>query len=190
MKNLLTFAFIALLFYTLFYLTNAVKERNILWNQYKSKTKSLDDINGCRTQLKQEVETNLKKLPQNIKQELIERAENETHSSWPSLLVMDFLEFAIDGDRYHYEGFRANRRKKLLNLIIGEMLTEKEKYMNHIADGVWLILEESTWIWPAHLFLQKAGIGLPDPTETFIDLGVGEASVFMAWIKFLLGMSS
>jgi hypothetical protein len=103
---------------------------------------------------------------------------------------MDFLEFAINGDRYHYEGFRANRRKKLLNLIIGEMLTEKGKYMNHIADGVWLILEESTWIWPAHLRLQKAGTGLPDPTEIIIDLGAGEVSAFMAWIKFLLGMSS
>jgi hypothetical protein len=187
MKILLTFVFVV--FCTLFYLTNAVKERNILWNQYKNKTKSLDDINGWRTKLKQEVETNLKKLPQNIKRELIERADNETHSSWPSLLVMDFLEFAIDGDRYHYEGFRANRRKKLLNLIIGEMLTEKGKYMNHIADGVWLILEESTWIWPAHLGLQKAGTGLPDPTEIIIDLGAGEVSAFMAWIKFLLGMS-
>jgi hypothetical protein len=162
MKNLFTFAFVV--FYTLFYLTNAAKERNILWNQYKSKTKSLDDINGWRTQLKQEVETNLKKLPQNIKQELIERADNETHSSWPSLLVMDFLEFAINGNRDHYEDFSFNRRKKLLNLIIGEMLTEKGKYMNHIADGVWLILEESTWVLPAGLRGQKEGKGLPDPT--------------------------
>jgi hypothetical protein len=150
----------------------------------------LEDINGWRTKLKQEVEANLKKIPENIKQELIKRADNETNSSWPSLLVTDFLEFVTNGNRDHYEGFRANRRKKLLNLIIGEMLTEKGKYMNHIADGVWLILEESTWIWPAHLGAQKAGKGLPDPTEVIIDLGAGEASAFMAWIKFLLGISS
>jgi hypothetical protein len=188
MKNLLTFAFV--IFSTLFYFSNAAKERNILWNQYKSKTKILDDINRWRTKLKQEVETNLKKIPQNIKQELIKRADNETHSSWPSLLVMDFLEFAINGNREHYEGFRTNRHKKLLNLIIGEMLTEKGKYMNHIADGVWLILEESTWIAPAHLGAQKAGKGLPDPTDIIIDLGAIIASAFMAWIKFLLSMSS
>jgi hypothetical protein len=187
MKNLLTFAFVA--FWTLFYLTNAAKERNILWNQYKSKTKSLDDINGWRTKLKQEVETNLKKIPEKIKQKLIERADNETLSSWPSILVTDFLEFAIDGSRAHYQDFRV-RRKKLLNLIIGEMLTEKGKYMNHIADGLWLILEESTWIEPAHLKMQKAGKGLPDPTDIIVDLGAGETSAFMAWIKFILGMSS
>jgi hypothetical protein len=187
MKNLFTFA--SIVFCTLFYFTNAVKERNILWNQYKSETKSLD-INGWRTKLKQEVETNLKKLPQNIKQELIERADNETHSSWPSLLVMDYLEFAIDGNRVHYEAFSFKRRKKLLNLIIGEMLTEKGKYMNHIADGVWLILEESTWVLPAHLKGQKEGKGLPDPTEVIMDLDAGENSASMAWIKFLLGMSS
>jgi hypothetical protein len=44
------------------------------------------------------------------------------------------------------------------------MLTEKGKYMNHIADGVWLILEESTWVLPAGLRGQKEGKGLPDPT--------------------------
>jgi hypothetical protein len=188
MKNLLTFTFV--IFSTLFYFTNTAKERNILWNQYNSNTKSLDDINGWRTKLKQEVETNLKKIPENIKQELIKRADNEIHLSWPSLLVMDFLEFAINGNRVHYEHFIDNRRKKLLNLIIGEMLTEKGKYINHIADGVWLILEESTWIAPAHLKGQKAGTGLPDPIEVIIDLGAGETSVFMAWIKFLLGISS
>jgi hypothetical protein len=62
--------------------------------------------------------------------------------------------------------------------------------MNHIADGVWLILEESTWEEPAHLKAQKAGIGLPDPTEIIINIGAGETSALMAWIKFLLGMSS
>jgi hypothetical protein len=41
---------------------------------------------------------------------------------------MDYLEFAIDGNRDHYESFRHNRRKKLLKLIIGEMLTEEGKY--------------------------------------------------------------
>ncbi len=70
------------------------------------------------------------------------------------------------------------------------MLTEEGTYINHIADGIWLILEESTWISPAHLGAQKAGKGLPDPTEVIIDLGAGEASAFMAWIKFLLGISS
>jgi hypothetical protein len=188
MKNIIICAFV--IFFTLFYFTNAAKERNILWNHYQNKTKSLDDINDWRTKLKQEVETNLKKIPENIKQEIIKRADNEALSSWPSLLVTDFLEFVKNGNRDHYEGFRANRRKKLLNLIIGEMLTEKGKYMNHIADGVWLILEESTWIWPAHLYIQKAGAGLPDPTDIIIDLGAGEGSTFMAWIKFLLGISS
>jgi hypothetical protein len=188
MKNLIISAFV--IFFTLFYFTYAAKERNILWNQYQNKTKSLDDINGWRTKLKQEVEANLKKIPESIKQELIKKADNESQSSWPSLLVTDFLEFAVNGNRDHFEGLKANRRKKLLNLIIGEMLTEKGKYMNHIVDGVWLILEESTWIWPAHLGVQKAGKGLPDPTEVIIDLGAGEGSAFMAWIKFLLGMSS
>jgi len=185
MKNLLVLVFIT--FYTFINLTFAAQERNILWKEFNEKSKSLSDVSVWRNKLKQDVQNNLNKLTEDIKKELIERADNETKSSWPSLLAMDFLEFVIDGNRDHFEGHRAKRRQKLVNLIIGELLTEKGKYMNHIADGVWLILEESTWTWPAHLYMQKSGTGLPDPTEFIIDLGVGEASSHMAWIKLLMG---
>jgi hypothetical protein len=61
--------------------------------------------------------------------------------------------------------------------------------MNHIVDGLWLILEESTWTDPPHLYMQKANYGLPDPTEYSVDLGAASTSSLIAWIKFVLGIS-
>jgi len=46
--------------------------------------------------------------------------------------------------------------------VIGELLSGK--YMDQIANGLWLILEESTWVFPAHIGAQHEGKGLPDPS--------------------------
>jgi hypothetical protein len=37
--------------------------------------------------------------------------------------------------------------------------------------------------------MQKAGYGLPDPTEYEVDLGVAATSSYIAWIKFVLGIN-
>jgi hypothetical protein len=99
------------------------------------------------------------------------------------------LQYVVNGNRDHFEGSRGGRRGKLVKLVIGEMLTGNGKYMNHIVDGLWLILEESTRIYPAHLNMQKVGHGLPDPMEYEVDLGAASTSSLIAWIKFLLGIN-
>jgi hypothetical protein len=37
------------------------------------------------------------------------------------------------------------------------MLTKKGTYIDQICNGLWLIMEESTWETPGHLFNHKAG---------------------------------
>jgi hypothetical protein len=179
--------------FTLINFISAAQERNILWNEFNAKISSiensLNDVNVWRNKLKNQIQDNLTKIPENIKKLIIEKAENQTETDWPSLLVTQYLEFVVNGNRDHFEGSRGRRREKLVNLVIGEMLTGNGKYMNHIVDGLWLILEESTWTYPAHLYMQKASFGLPDPTEYEVDLGAASTSSLIAWIKFVLGIN-
>lgn len=163
------------------------KERNLLHNQFKDKTKSLDHLNEWRIKLKDEFKTTLKNLPDDVKKAIISDADNVLKTPWEPLLAMTFLEFKINGNRNHFEGQNFNRRKRLEALVLAELLTEKEQYLNEIANGIWLIMEESTWTWPAHIGVQKAGTGLPDPNQWIIDLGAGESSAQVAWVKFLVG---
>ncbi|CAG2179174.1 unnamed protein product, partial [Oppiella nova] len=100
---------------------------------------------------------------------------------------MEFLEFKIDGNRNHYEDKDFKRRNRLMDLVLGELLTDNKTYVEQIANGLWLILEESTWTWPAHMSMQKGGGGMPDPSQWVLDLGAGESSAYVAWIRFLLG---
>jgi hypothetical protein len=180
-------------FFTLIHFINAAQERNILWNEFNAKRSSIENslnvVNVWKKKLKNQIQENLNKIPKNIKKLMIEKAENQTKTDWPSLLVTEYLEFVVNGNRDHFEGSKNRRRGKLVNLVIGEMLTGNGKYMNHIVDGLWLILEESTWVYPAHLYMQKAGYGLPDPTEYEVDLGAAITSSLIAWIKFLLGIN-
>jgi hypothetical protein len=191
MKHLSLVLFLIIL--TLIHFINAVQERNILWNEFNAKRSSiensLNDINVWKNKLKNQIQENLTKIPENIKKLMIEKAENQTKTDWPSLLVTEYLQYVVIGNSDPFDGPRNRRREKLANLVIGEMLAGNGKYMNHIVDGLWLILEESTWISPAHLYLQKAGHGLPDPTEYEVDLGAASTSSIIAWIKFLLGIN-
>ncbi|CAG2183284.1 unnamed protein product, partial [Oppiella nova] len=58
--------------------------------------------------------------------------------------------------------------------------------MKNIGDGLWLIMEESSWETPGHMSIQKAGPGLPDPDQNIIDLRVGEMASTVSIIKLLL----
>jgi len=72
-----------------------------------------------------------------------------------------------------YERELSKRKSKLINLVLAELLMKRNgKYMDQIANGLWLQLEESTWVWPAHIGYQHAGQGLPDPTVNKSNLGL------------------
>ena len=68
-----------------------------------------------------------------------------------------YLEYVTTGNRVHFETTDTHRRVQLVSLVIGELLTGNGTYMDQICNGLWLVLEESTWETPGHLHIQKAG---------------------------------
>ena len=56
--------------------------------------------------------------------------------------------------------------------------------MDAIADGVWLICEESFWGTPAHLGEQQ---GLADVTQPIVELFSAETAALLAWTDYALG---
>ena len=126
-------------------------------------------------------------LPQASRQALIARGENCLNYDWPSLPATLFLEFVHTGNRRNYERPSFARRNTLCNLVIAECMEGQGRFVDDIANGVWAICEESYWGVPAHLWMQKAGPGLPDKAEPTVDLFVGETASLLAWTSYLLG---
>ncbi|HEY1741710.1 MAG TPA: heparinase II/III family protein [Granulicella sp.] len=125
-------------------------------------------------------------VPQDVRDVLTQRADAANTGAWPMLLATDELEFKRTGNRSHFEGLSFGRRARLGDLVLGECVTGSGKYLDQIANGVWLICEESFWGVPAHLAAQKAGVGLADEAEPIIELFGAETAATLAWVVYLL----
>ena len=164
-------------------LTN--KERNILANRAKavnlSKVLITDDSwNKLPDYKNRQFWQN---VPVNIRQEYIIKAEGYLDYSWPVVKATDYLEFTRSGDRR--QGAYAAPSRALNSLVMGELVEGKGRFINQIINAVWYYSEQTWWGWSAHLYFQKAPIGLPDLNEPTVDLGVGEITSDLSWTWYL-----
>jgi len=126
-------------------------------------------------------------VPQDVREELVHRAEAANNDAWPEMLATEELEFQRNGNRTRFEAITFGRRGRLADLVVGECVAGEGKYLDQIANGIWLICEESFWGVPAHLGDQRAGEGLADVSEPIIELFGAETAATMAWVVYLLG---
>ena len=126
-------------------------------------------------------------LPADARAALLSTGEAQLKIPWEVLPATLFLEYRRTGNRSHYEQARNRRRKKLQDLVIAECVEGQGRFADEIANGVWLTCEETFWGVPAHLGMQKAGIGLPDAGEPVVDLFAAETSGLLAWTDYLVG---
>jgi hypothetical protein len=126
-------------------------------------------------------------LPADVREALVKTAEKANTGEWPMLLATDELEFKRTGNRSHFEGLSFGRRTRLGELVLGECVEGKGRFLDQIANGVWLICEETFWGAQAHLGAQKAGVGLADEAEPIIELFSAETVATLSWVVYLLG---
>lgn len=125
-------------------------------------------------------------VPAQAREKLVREAETYLHAPWPALPATTFLEFARNGNRTDYEVLSFQRRHQLAVLVLAEAIERKGRFIDQIVNGIWAISEESFWGVPAHMFLQKAGNGLPDISEPVVDLFAAETAQELAWTYYLL----
>ena len=126
-------------------------------------------------------------LPASVRAAYLAAGEALQRLDWPLLPATRYLIYARDGNRSRYEEIYFRRRGKLEALVIAECIENKGRFLDDIADGIWLLCEESSWCLPAHVYMQRGGIGLPDTTEPIVDLFAAETSALLAWADYFLG---
>jgi len=127
------------------------------------------------------------RVPADVAAALVARADAWLDEEWPQLPAGLFLEFAENGNRTHYEARYFERRRRLTGLVLAECVQGQGRYLHAIADGVWLVCEETFWGLPAHTGMQRRGVGLPDPLDPVIDLFAAETGVTLAYVHELVG---
>ncbi|SHK84588.1 Heparinase II/III-like protein [Chitinophaga jiangningensis] len=161
---------------------------NYLENAWKQAggAAAITDAAAWQQQLKQRIAAKIAALDATTRKAMIADAEKAMSFQWPSITAEVYLQFRDNGNRINFENIQFERRKVLSTLIAGEMAENKGRFLPQIVNGLWLILEESTWVLPAHIGAQKLGSNLPDPNEQVIDLFAGETAMTLSWAQFLL----
>ncbi len=125
-------------------------------------------------------------LPAELKQAHLARAEEYLGRPWELLPASVYLQFSRDGNRSNYEEIYFGRRNRLAALVVAECIEYQGRFLDEIANGLWAIMEETSWCIPAHIGMQQAGNGLPDAIEPIVDLFAGETVGLLAWVHYLL----
>ena len=90
------------------------------------------------------------KINEELYPKIISRGEKQLSAEIPQLLASEFMMYKRDGNRSVYEGKFFPRRVMMLDLALAEYVEGKGRFLDKLIDVVWLILEETTWVLPAH----------------------------------------
>jgi len=126
-------------------------------------------------------------LPAATRSALVARGEEALELDWPELRASGWLEFVRIGDRGRFESTVFTRRMIHRDLVVAESVEGEGRFVERAADALWATCEESSWSWPACLYMQTADSGLPDVVEPVVDLGAGETAAQAAWATYLIG---
>lgn len=119
---------------------------------------------------------------------LLARAEADLDTAWPQPLASQAARVHGDGDRDGYEQRVFARQRRLSRAVVAALVADDPRWLDEVADGVWLLAEQSSWCWPAHDDTRRRhGSVLATVTDPFLDLGAGEVVGQLAWIDHVLG---
>lgn len=81
---------------------------------------------------------------------IIKAGEKRLSEDIPQLYASEYMMFKRNGNRNVYEASYFKRRYALLELTLAEYVEGKGRFIDKIIDVLWLMLEETTWVLPAH----------------------------------------
>ena len=126
--------------------------------------------------------------------EMIRKAEGLIGKQYPALLATDYMMFRRDGNRSVFEDKYFPRRGDLMILTAAEYAEGKGRFLDSIVNLVWMIMEESSWVLPAHNLVQSGGTGALSYAVTeeyaakvdYIDLFAAATGADLAVVWYLL----
>ncbi len=129
------------------------------------------------------------------KAELLTNAEKIAAEEIPVLPMSAFMRFMREGDgnRTKYERYYFDRRIYLMQLLAAECAEGKGRFLDKIVDYMWAIMEETTWVVPAHNRPMDRGsvhANLPDTfgkAPWYFDLFAAETADLLSAVWYFLG---
>lgn len=119
---------------------------------------------------------------------LIAKAEALLGKSYPAIRLSEYLMFRRNGNRTVFQNVYFERRRDMTALALAEYIEGEGRFADALRDLVWMILEETTWVLPAHS--RERGGGLDalsygvEQTD-YIDLFSATTGAALAMVYYL-----
>ena len=89
---------------------------------------------------------------------IVAEAEKMLDTPIPMLPASLYREYVTNGNRSNYQNPYFKRRDMAIYLAAAEAFERKGRFAEKLMDAVWAIMEESSWVIPAHLYLHNFGM--------------------------------
>lgn len=123
-----------------------------------------------------------------IRRGLLEAAQMWRERPFPMLTAGQYRSFLKDGNRKVFEEPYFDRRRKLCAALAEACLTGDESRLDAVVDGVWCILEETSWVISAHNEKGRFGVQpLPDDLTPRIDLFCAQTGMILSLCSAMAG---
>lgn len=132
-------------------------------------------------------------IPEDFREELLRLGKEWKEIPYPLLKATQFMAFSRNGSRAAWEKPYFDRRRKLAAMTLAYCLTGEADYLDEIADGVWCICEETSWVISAHNGSDHPGTTpmseriLPDFRNPYIDLFAAQTAMILTYVLQLTG---
>lgn len=126
-------------------------------------------------------------LPEDERTAIIEAAESYLGYDWPTLTAMLYLDHYETGSLRAFQEAYFKRVKTLETLLYAEILEGQGRFVRDIANGVWVICEQTSWAQPAHLNVEIPGAGLPTRDHPILALLASETAATLAAVEYFVG---
>ena len=127
-------------------------------------------------------------LDDDLRNALIEDGSALAGRDWPMLLLTDYMDFGRTGNRVRFENKFFERRIRLTRLVMAECAENQGRFLDDILNGMYLIMDETSWCLPAHNTHIRDGKlrELPDSENPVVDLFAAETGALIGLSEFLL----
>ncbi len=125
-------------------------------------------------------------LQQKYTYAILNEAPQILNTPWPGCSLKLLTQFIKKGDRESYMKPYNERRRRLTVLTFAECMENRGRYIEEIAEGLWQIISEPTWVQPAH-----ERFNAPDPVPVdgkyeVVDLNASKTALLLGAVMELI----
>jgi hypothetical protein len=127
------------------------------------------------------------RVPDRLVEVLGSAVAADRSAGWPPALLRDYAAYPLRGERTTYEEVVRGRLARIGRATALAAVDPASGALDDVADGAWIVAEQSTWCWPAHDDAFRTGGVVPDLHRPYLDLGAGETAATLAVAALVLG---